>query len=224
MASRNNIVCLDFETGGFDCLKQPITQIGMRSIRLEDFSTINTYSTYVCGYGDLEYTQDALNATGITMEMIDGGITIEQAVKDMTAFFKEANTGNHISKNPVLLGHNVCFDISFLQYAFNYCKKIDILKKVVQCKPDGFGNPYPLYHDTMLESRRMWGGDVTMPKFRLGDCCTKAGIELVDAHDAMNDVNATAELFIWLSNRMRAKSENVVEKVEEEQFRPKFNF
>ncbi len=53
----------------------------------------------------------------------------------------------------------------------------------------------------------MWGinGD---EKLTLSACCERAKILLSDAHGAMNDVEATADLFRWFVKRMRRKSGN----------------
>ena len=41
-------------------------------------------------------------------------------------------------------------------------------------------------------------------KLNLGACCERAKIKLTDAHGAMNDVVATAELFRWYMKKLRA--------------------
>ena len=41
-------------------------------------------------------------------------------------------------------------------------------------------------------------------KLNLGACCDRANIKLTDAHGAMNDVVATAELFRWYIKKLRA--------------------
>ena len=42
-------------------------------------------------------------------------------------------------------------------------------------------------------------------KINLGACCERAKIKLTDAHGAMNDVEATADLLRWFMKKLRAK-------------------
>jgi DNA polymerase III alpha subunit (gram-positive type) len=62
--------------------------------------------------------------------------------------------------------------------------------------------------------------------YKLGTCCQKAGVELVNAHRAMADVEATADLFRYLVNCLRSNTQSVSEvvdqKVEENRFRSTF--
>ena len=46
-------------------------------------------------------------------------------------------------------------------------------------------------------------------------CCERAKINLTDAHGAMNDVEATAELFRFFMKKLRAKKGGVLDDDEE---------
>jgi DNA polymerase III alpha subunit (gram-positive type) len=204
---RNNIICIDFETGGLDARKNPITQVAVQSFDISNLKEISRYKSYVQNYDDLEYVQKALDVTGITMKQINQGLSIQEVVKDLIVEFKKANTANSHTKKPVLLGHNVGFDISFLQYIFKHCK--EDLGKYINCQKDYKGDPIPLFYDTMLMARLKWGGDATMTSFTLASCCEKAGVDLIDAHDAHNDVTATRELFEYFVRLMRQESDGI---------------
>ena len=201
---RNNIICLDFETGGFKCDKNAVTQVAVQSFEIDTFKEISRYSSYVAPYNDLTYEDKALEMTGITMKMISEGEDIKVVVKDLIEQFKLANTAKTHTKKPTLLGHNIMFDIAFLQYIFKYCK--EDLSKYIECKEDAYGKQVPLFFDTMLMSRLKWGVDEDMTSFNLSACCQKAGIDIFDAHDAQNDVTATRELFIYFTNHLRTGS------------------
>ena len=205
MAKLNQIICLDFETGGLKAKKNPITSVAYQAFELDSYKHILEFSTFVQPYGNLEIDQKALDYSSITYEDLASGIDYKQVVKQMQDDFSKANlTNSHMSK-PILLGHNISFDIGFLLMLFGLCK-VDITK-YLDCGEDHLGNPTPKYYDTLLLSKQKWGNDPTMPNYKLGTCVDKAGLALFDAHNAMNDVRATKELFFYLTNNMRTGSD-----------------
>ena len=62
---------------------------------------------------------------------------------------------------------------------------------------------FPNFIDTFALGKMLWGVN-REEKLNLGACCERAKIKLTDAHGAMNDVVATADLFRWFIKRMRA--------------------
>lgn len=146
----------------------------------------------------------ALDYTNTTLEKINEGMDSRDLVSRLCDEFTKANTGNGYTTKPILLGHNVCFDISFLQSLFAFHKKD--LSKFLDGKIDGYGNFQPMYIDTLQLARQRWNHDATMPNYQLGTCCEKAGVELVDAHEAMADVNGTVELFQYFTHGLRLGS------------------
>jgi DNA polymerase III alpha subunit (gram-positive type) len=222
IVQRSHIVCLDFETGGLKATKNPITQVAVQSFRIDTLEEISRYTDYCQKYDDkLIYEQGALDYTHITMHDIDNGVPVKQLVKNLCEEFEKANIANNFRKKPILLGHNIAFDISFLRQIFNHCK-VD-LGKYLHCQDDEQGNSYPIFFDTMLMSQLKWADDPTMTSFKLEVCCEKAGIALYDAHDAQNDVSATKALFIYLTNHLRTGA-GVSEQSEQARFRSTFQF
>jgi DNA polymerase III epsilon subunit-like protein len=219
---RNSIICLDFETGGLDAQKQAITQIAFISFEASTFKEINRYESYVSPYGNYQYEDKALEMTGVTYEKIESGKDIRTVVKEISELFSEANTSGH-TKKPILLGHNIPFDISFLQQIFAFTKTD--LSKYFDGKKDFYGNFSPNYLDTLYMSKAMWANDESMQKFKLENCCSKAGVDLVDAHSALNDVVATKELFMYLINNMRSEASiSTSEDIKKTKFRTTFQF
>ena len=109
----------------------------------------------------------------------------------------------------ILVGHNIqSFDNDFLIAIFNYCKKD--LSKYVEGRVDHFGNFQPAAIDTLHLSRMKWQDDETMMDFKLGTVINKAGLELADAHRAMNDVLANKDLFVSIVNDLRVDNSGVV--------------
>ena len=56
--------------------------------------------------------------------------------------------------------------------------------------------------DTYSEALRAFPNETS---HKLGHICSLVGINLVDAHKAMNDVIATADLFKHFTNKLRSK-------------------
>lgn len=243
----HQLVCIDFETGGLDCLHNPATQIGLKTVRADTLEPLRQFATYIQGYHLAEYEKDgqktshcprnlfnevpegrrrnaksrellgaagwkctkegmlhdwgALDYTNTTLEKVADGMDAKDLVNRLCEEFSHANTGGTYTSKPILLGHNICFDVGFLQRLFALYKKD--LSKYLDGKTDAYGNFQPAYVDTLNLSRARWYDDPTMPNYQLGTCCERAGVELVDAHEAMADVNATVELYSSLIRGMR---------------------
>jgi DNA polymerase III alpha subunit (gram-positive type) len=242
----HQVICIDKETSGLDCTRNPITQLALRSFRADTLEDISRFSTFVRPYAMAEFEKDgvttsvcprsyfnelpegkkrgakshellkangwtetksgllhdwgALDYTNTTHEKINEGIDSRDLVSRLCDEFTKANTGNGYTTKPILLGHNVVFDISFLQWLFVFHKKD--LSKYLDGKTDGYGNFQPTYIDTLNMARQRWYHE-PMANYKLGTCCEKAGVELVDAHEAMADVNATVELFHYFTHSLR---------------------
>lgn len=117
--------------------------------------------------------------TGITNEFVKDEPTIDIVIKDFYEFIKGS----------VLVAHNAKFDISFIRRELN---------------DHGLEFNFPIL-DTLVMSR------ATLPelkRFNLGTLCKNLGISLVGAHRAVNDAEATAELFIKLSEKLQKEDKN----------------
>jgi DNA polymerase III epsilon subunit-like protein len=216
----NPIICIDVETGGFSCLKNPITQIAFQSFNLENFEEIVRYDSYVLPYNNLTIEEQALKATGLTHQIINSkGKELKEVIKDVVRLFKESNIAGGYKK-PILLGQNIKFDIGFIQYAFDYCK--EDLSKLIAGDKDYKGFFRPEYFDTMWLSRLKWQGEGI--KYDLSSNCQRAGVDLVDAHNAHNDVTATRELLIKLVSDLRNQSGGTSNNSDEIRHRSKIKF
>ena len=226
MSKQNNyIVCLDWETGGFDPQKNPVTQIGMEILDPVTLKSIATYSSYIKPYfkkdgakGKVkriairessqelyDYEKGALEFTKITMDLLEEkGQEIEVVMKEMIDIFKQANPNNARNYKPILLGQNITFDIGFLQHIFQYCG--ESIEKYLNCQKDFFGNQQPIYMDTLYLARQYYAENDKFTSYKLGLLSDDLGIELVNAHDAMADVEATSGVFRLFSRNMRSSS------------------
>lgn len=204
----HNIVVFDNETGGVDkkdglhAIKYPITQIALLSLNGLTLDEVARYQSYIkgrsangkyIGYSTLHdqiYEQDALNHSNITIEKLEAeGQDYKKVCNDICEFFDKSQSGSKFHKI-ILAGHNVGYDIPFLQYLFKICKKD--LSKYLQGYYDAHGNFQVIYFDTQFLSRVKSTDEAH--KHNLMDMAIREGFEMVDAHQAMTDVVATAEV------------------------------
>ena len=216
-------ICLDFETGGIDkkenknATKFPITEVGLIVYDM-NFEEISRFSCYVkgqynkdnvyVGYDpDLIYQQEALTHTGVTIEKLEKGLTYKEVAAQLIIEFQKADIGKKYQK-PVLIGHNITYDIPFLQYLFKFAK-LD-LSKYLSGHFDHFDEFQPTYLDTMWLSRL--SDPESLRKHNLTDACKTEGIEHIDAHTALADVISTKSLMNVFVNKLRSVADNVVQK------------
>lgn len=206
-------ICFDVETGGLSEKVNPMTEFAMIVYGCENFEEKMRFESFVKPYNDLKLEPDALKHTGITLEMLKDGCEIKELVELLIEVFKNFTYGSSKFKyKPVLVGHNIAkFDIPFIQYAFNMFgyDLFDYVERYAE--------------DTLFLGRTKWAGKQS--KFNLGACCASAGIELIDAHRAMNDVECNVKLHQYLVNTLRQSGTFITpENQEKQSIRKTFNF
>lgn len=187
---RSNFCVFDVETGGLDPEKNPITEFAAVILEYGTLKQVSEFSTYVKPYAGLEIEQVALDKTMVTASRMNKGMELEDFIPAMEEFLSE-----HIGSKKNLLigvGHNVGFDVSFLNKAFKLAGKKYNMDKYFQTQ----------YIDTLQLSHLTWTikGD---EKLFLQKVCEDAGVKLTDAHGAMNDVYATADLLRYFTKNLR---------------------
>ncbi|MDO5713465.1 MAG: PolC-type DNA polymerase III [Tissierellia bacterium] len=110
--------------------------------------------------------------TGITDEMVSNQPDIDEVLPKFCTFIKDS----------ILVAHNAEFDINFIRSQ---------LKRIGK----SLENPYL---DTLTLARILYP-DLT--KYNLGTLCKKFGINLLNAHRAVDDSAATGELFLKLMEK-----------------------
>ncbi|MDD7268087.1 MAG: 3'-5' exonuclease [Lachnospiraceae bacterium] len=120
--------------------------------------------------------------TGITPQMAAEGIDYQEGVKKLLDFCGDLP----------LVGHNVGFDYSFIrQAALN------------------MGVDYaPLLMDTLQLARKLLP---ELPSKRLGSCCAYYGIDIAQAHRALDDAVAAAHLYEELARQFGPYHETLFE-------------
>jgi DNA polymerase III alpha subunit (gram-positive type) len=217
---RYNYIIFDFETGGLDSTLNPITEIGMMLVNGDNLKEINKWESYIKPYNNLTLEKRALEITMITETQLNKGLDIKQMVDTFCILAKSITPkGDKGQKRPTLVGHNVAFDISFLQYAFKLCGKN--LEDYVHSNQKEI-----TAIDTMKLAQQAWNDE----KSNLAYCCKKIGIDHVDAHRAMNDVVVTWKLWSYFVRAMRGSNTTTkgsvitVEENKTQEFRNTFQF
>lgn len=215
----------DFETGGFSSRENAITEFAAIVLDGDTLEELGRYEAIVAPYDDnLLYDPKALEATKISMSMIQSGVPFKTFMKELKAFIKRTTIHSGAKYKPIITGHNIPFDINFFQQIFE--KDKSKIQDYFACNEDHFGNQYPKYIDSLTLAYLTWGNDPTMISHKLTDCVHKIGEEIVNAHRAMNDVEATATLVINYVKRMREQSQNTESVAVESapRFRTEFKF
>lgn len=189
----NPIMVFDFETGGFDCRKQPAIEFAAIWLDPVDFKHIDSYEAVIKAYNDMEIDPKALEVNGITPEEIEDGEELAVVVKEIIARTEAVNKGQMRGKKCILAGQSVQFDIGFLQAIFKETKQD--LSKIFEGAKDFYGNFQPAAIDTQYLGRTKHA-DSDKTAFGLSNLCSYENIDLVDAHRAMNDVISTVDLVI----------------------------
>lgn len=192
---KSNYIVFDCETGGLDETKNPITQYAAVVLDGRTLKEIDRWETFVKPYGDLVIEKQAIEHTMVTMSDVNKGMPVKAFIATATEFWEthRIKTKKREMGRLVPVGHNVPFDIRFLNFALSFENREDITEWM-----------YPNFVDTFALAKLAWGisGE---EKLNLGACCERSKIKLVNAHGAMNDVEATADLLRWYMKKLRAK-------------------
>lgn len=218
----NSYIIYDFETGGLasksaDPSKKklpnpkvvPIVEFAAIVLNGSDLSEVLRYENIIRPYdGELEYQEGAANIHGITKaKALKEGVSIKKFVQDFAQLCKEAGAISTNYAKPVMVAHNCGFDNPFIE---DVCEreKLD-LSKLIHGYVGHDGKYRIIGIDTIIDAKKMWGGDTDMSSFNLKSCCDKAGVDLVDAHRAMPDVEALADLFRYFIQHTRTGTGNI---------------
>lgn len=223
----DNYVVMDFETTGLNFSYCPAIELGAQIInpdtlqevaRISEFikptdtSKIkivpNTFSFVKDGvlpknvYTDeCYYSQGALDTHGITIDTLEQkGVDWKVLAKQFYDLVLSTRCTKSAWSKPILVGHNLRFDIPFLIDWFNHAK-LDP-SKIFQGDKDYYGNWQPFVLDTIHLSRARWSENTV---FTLSACAEASGVEVVDAHRAIADVVVTSQIFTQDLLLMRSK-------------------
>lgn len=185
-----NIAVWDLETGGLKHDRDAVVEIAMVVLDSTTLEIVDRYESIIAPYKlksgvDVLYDPKALAYNGISMSKIQSeGRDAKQVAKEIQAFCKKHKKGIRGGNGKLIsCGHNIeKFDIPFLEtFLGNFSVKYDDLFV-----------PWPL--DTLWMTRLKWSEDGSIKDHKLETACNGVGIQLIDAHRAMNDVEANADL------------------------------
>ena len=164
VASDKDLVVVDVETTGRDPKMADLLEIG--AVRIKNGKVADRWSSLVNPGRPVVGAQ----MHGLTDQDLKGAPTPKEAATAFLAFAGDS----------VLVGHNVGFDLGFLEEALG----------------DGFRFGYDGYLDTVTLTREAYPD---LESYKLGDLSRFFGIELQNAHRALPDAEATAALVLRLA-------------------------
>ncbi len=179
---------LDLETGGLDPRTDAIVAVGMIPIREATIRIGEAYATLVRPETGESVSPASITAHQLVWGEVRGAPQLEQVVPEIEARLRQG----------VLLVHHRALDLRFLQRAF---------------RRTGARWPRPKVVDTVeLLMKRARQAQrlrpelpVEVPPLNLSRARRARGLPDYQAHDALTDALATAELFLVLRKELRAR-------------------
>lgn len=212
--SAKYIIVADWETGGLPNSKQkaffdvPAVEWAMSCIDLEKLEIIDRYSA-ILPYNYKEdligYSEEVTAVHGITKEMQEANsVPLKEIYKTLKSWFSKYKNPRQLC---TIAGHNfVTFDKPFLENFFIYMN-------------DDINNYVRFWLDTMQLAHL---SALEQIDFKLGTCCQLAGVDLVEAHRAQNDVDANALLLISYIKKLRGEGQTQLSNKKKIRFRNTF--
>jgi DNA polymerase III subunit epsilon len=178
---------LDLETGGLDPRRDAVLAVGMVAVRAGVITLRDAWQTLVRGAGAVS------EASILAHQLVPGEVG---AAPDLAHALVEVEAR---AREGALLVHNARIDVGFLRHAFQRCGRSWPRPKVVDTvdllmalqKKERFIDPHAEQRPPVLNlaaARR----DLGLPEYQ--------------AHDALTDAIATAELFLVLRRRLGART------------------
>ena len=162
-ADTDTFVAFDFETTGLKADWYEIIEIG--AVKVVKGEIVDTYSTLVKAYKKI--SEKITEITGITSDTVADATEISMAILELKEFIEGYD----------LVGHNVLFDMKFLDL------NLERIGKGISCK----------IYDTLALSRKYFKG---MDSYKLIELSRVFNIGHSDAHRALSDAEATAKLYM----------------------------
>ncbi|WP_374712978.1 3'-5' exonuclease [Symbiobacterium terraclitae] len=174
---RRPVLLLDLETTGLNPDTDRVIEVA--AIRVDEHGR-QVLATVVCPHPVPTLSEEVTRLTGITQQMVAAGRPDAEVFARLWVMAHEA----------VIVGHNVSFDLSFLQAEFRrlgltewegdwICTRaLATFLRIGKESVNRAGYPYISY--------------------KLGDVCEAMGIKLEGAHRALNDLEATEQVLLQL--------------------------
>lgn len=165
-------VVFDIETTGLDPFNDKVIEIG--AIKLKGSAVIDEFSLFI--NPEMNLSEEIINLTGITDEMLKNAETIEKVLPKFLEFCKDTT----------VVAHNAKFDVGFINQ-----------------KAKGLGLEYsPSVIDTLHWARILLSDQ---KRFGLKNVANYFKISLDNHHRAIDDAKATSEIFQKFLNMILSK-------------------
>ena len=136
------------------------------AVKIKDGKIIDKFSTFV--NPQMPISEEITKLTGITDDMVKDAPTINEVLPEFMKFFGDG----------ILVAHNASFDTGFIRRYAEVCGLGEINNTIV---------------DTLEIARSLLKD---LKKHKLDMVCERLGVSLNGHHRAVNDAQATAEVFI----------------------------
>lgn len=176
----NEFVCLDLETTSFTSAYGEIIEIG--AVKIKDGIITEKFSTLVKPRKVKKIPAKITEITGISTEDVADKPYMEDVLPELFRFIG----------NRVVICHNTGFDWDKMLTVFFNSLGIVATNKTI--------DTIKLAKLTLIEKKK---------GFKLGELCEYLGIELSNAHRALDDAMATAQVFLALKNMNIGKFEEI---------------
>ncbi len=167
---KHNLAFIDLETTGLNLIKHEIIEIGC-VITDQKFNLIEEFEIKIKPERIEDADKIALKINRYDPESWVLAYSLEEAMK---IFAKKVD-------NCIMIGHNVSFDLGFLEYSFS---KLKLLNSMHYHKIDTISVAWAKLHK-----------EPDLDHFSLRELCLRFGIENKNAHTALSDARATFELY-----------------------------
>ena len=179
---------LDLETGGLDARVDPILAVGMVAVREGVIRLGETYRTLVRPPHAQAIALASIQAHQLVWDEVKEAPTVADVLREVDRRLREG----------VLLVHHAPIDVAFLKRAY---------------KASGMRWPGPVVVDTVellfkVARRSRFSNPQALnepPQLNLAAARRNAGLPDYQAHDALSDAVSTAELFLWLRQKLQAR-------------------
>jgi DNA polymerase III subunit epsilon len=179
---------LDLETGGLDPRRDPILAVGMVPVRDGVVRLGESFQTLVRPPGASSIREKSIQAHQLIWGEVREAPSVVDVLRQVDGRLREG----------ALLVHQASIDVAFLRRGY---------------EASGMGWPKPPVVDTVeliaraARKARFLNPEVSeLPSFNLGVARRDAGLPEYQAHDALTDAVATAELFLVLRRKLAART------------------
>ena len=192
-----------------------ITSIAVLVIDCNSLEVIEKYETYVKRYDDATYDPIALQITGITFDILQKkGKEPYIAAKEVLDIINKYSPNKHPKFKPIIVGQNIKFDIGMLTTFFQRFLKVDFSNLFQEESFDTI---------RLAQLKHFQGLQDCDLKFNLQSICDRENIPLFDAHGALADTKATAQLFIKFAKALKSEN-NSEDGNRDKRYRDQFQF